>query len=173
MRLREARPALGKRKRRRATSAAALPTEAECIEIRRACVCFQLRRAARSITHIYDARFAEAGVTSTQFSHLVALSALGPLSVGALAERLATDPSTTSRNVAALERRGLLRAATPRSRAGDKRERLVELTPAGRVALGSAYPRWREAQREIEVGLSEEERAAVFGFLRRMSSRRS
>jgi DNA-binding MarR family transcriptional regulator len=71
-----------------------------------------------------DLRFADGFV----FQHLVP----GPLTVGALAERLGVSQQAASKAVADLERRGYVRR-TPDP--ADARARLVELTPRGSQAI--------------------------------------
>jgi len=74
-----------------------------------------------------DLRFADGFV----FQHLVE----GPLSIGALAERLEVSQQAASKSVADLERRGYVeRAADP----ADARARLVALTARGRAAIEGA-----------------------------------
>jgi DNA-binding MarR family transcriptional regulator len=74
-----------------------------------------------------DLRFADGFV----FQHLVG----GPVTIGALADRLGVTQQAASKSVADLERRGYVeRAADPE----DARARLVALTARGRAAIGGA-----------------------------------
>jgi DNA-binding MarR family transcriptional regulator len=74
-----------------------------------------------------DLRFADGFV----FQHLVE----GPVTIGALAERLEVSQQAASKSVADLERRGYL-ARTPAP--GDARARLVALTDRGEAAIEGA-----------------------------------
>ena len=74
-----------------------------------------------------DLRFADGFV----FQHLVE----GPLTIGALAERLEVTQQAASKSVADLERRGYVARTTD---PGDARARLVTLTARGRAAIESA-----------------------------------
>ncbi|WP_432506979.1 MarR family winged helix-turn-helix transcriptional regulator [Kineococcus arenarius] len=65
----------------------------------------------------------------------------GAQRVGALAERIGTDPSTVSRQTAELVRRGLLRR---RPDPEDGRACRVEVTPAGQDVVAATLRRRRE-----------------------------
>jgi DNA-binding MarR family transcriptional regulator len=82
-------------------------------------------------------RLAAAGFDDVRFNdgvvnqHLIA----GPLTIGALAERLGVSQQAASKSVADLERRGYVeRTADP----DDARARLVALTARGRAVIDSA-----------------------------------
>ena len=74
----------------------------------RDCHCFNLRRAALAVTALYDRHVEAAGVTIQQFCVLRHVRDWGPVSVTELSERIGLDRTTLSRNLALLERRGLL-----------------------------------------------------------------
>jgi len=84
-------------------------------------------------------------------SLLAELGNTGECRIGELARRRAVDVSVVSRQVAQLEREGLVtRRPDPR----DRRVSLVQATPAGREALA----RWREVCiRELRQTLSQDE----------------
>lgn len=112
------------------------------------CACSTLRRAARAVTAAYDRAIAPSGLRITQFSVLRRLMRLGPLSVTRLAAETALDRSTMGRNLAPLERRGLVRIETGGT---DQRERIVHVTEAGRASVEAATPYWRAAQNEVDA----------------------
>jgi DNA-binding MarR family transcriptional regulator len=111
-----------------------------------------VRQASRALTAIYDAHLAPAGILSSQLPILVVVMLLaeggeGPgVPLGAVARLLLMDRTTLTRNLAPLERAGLVRAARS---ASDRRSRLVTVTPAGRRALLDAFPRWQRAQEAV------------------------
>ncbi|MGV7034668.1 MarR family winged helix-turn-helix transcriptional regulator [Methylobacterium symbioticum] len=115
------------------------------------CTCIALRRAARSMTAIYDAALRPAALRITQFSILRILARLGPLPVTRLAEEAALDRSTMGRNLDPLERRGLVRLDPDPA---DRRARIAALTEAGAAAIAAALPHWRAAQAEIDARLA-------------------
>ncbi|MGH8746036.1 MAG: hypothetical protein ACREUK_06050, partial [Burkholderiales bacterium] len=49
------------------------------------CNCLALRQAARAATQLYDRHLAPAGIRTTQFSVLVNLRRLGPMTINGLA----------------------------------------------------------------------------------------
>ena len=88
-----------------------------------------------------------------QAQTIAALSAvrrLGPVRVSAVADDLHMDISVASRQLAALEERGLVERTTD---PGDARSRLLAVTPAGLEALGEAHDRMLEVFVEHRRGL--------------------
>jgi len=106
------------------------------------CAAFNLRRASRVVTQLYDAGLSPTGLRSTQFTILVATAKNQPASVGALAEVTLMDQTTMTRNLSLMAREGLIEI----SARGAKREKLVRLTAAGERALAKAVPVWRAMQ---------------------------
>ena len=109
------------------------------------CACFNLRKAARAVTQLYDDALRPTGLRSTQFSMLVLLRLTGAVSITKLAEEAVTDRTTLTRNLDLLQRDGLVRIRPGE----DARVREVELTRAGVAKLEEAFPRWQEAQRLV------------------------
>ncbi len=125
------------------------------------CTCFNLRKAARAVTQLYDERLREVGLRATQFTLLMALRSLGEMTLTGLAERAVMDRTTLTRNLRLLEKRGLTRVRPGE----DRRERLVSLTAKGEKALAEAFPLWEEAQAEMVDGLGEERLAQFLADL--------
>lgn len=113
------------------------------LEIGDACVCLNLRRAARQVARRYDEVLRPANLTSGQFSILAALLREVPVSLTELAEMLAMDRTTLNRNLKPLERDGLVRTARNEF---DQRVRAIELSECGRQRMSQALPLWRQAQ---------------------------
>jgi DNA-binding MarR family transcriptional regulator len=120
------------------------------------CTCLRLRKAARRMTQIYDQHLEPFGLTVTQFSLLGHICSFDGIGIGALAEKLITDPTTLTRNLRPLERRNFLVLAHDPD---DRRLRCLHLTNKGREAYVTAKPAWAKAQKEIEQMLGE--RAAI------------
>lgn len=114
-------------------------------EIAATCACFNVRKAARAITQLYDDALRPSGLRATQFTLLVFLGGRGPTSVTELADVTVTDRTTLTRNLAILEERGLIEIRP----GDDARVRLVELTPAGHRAVAAAVPLWERAQASL------------------------
>jgi DNA-binding MarR family transcriptional regulator len=106
------------------------------------CACFNLRKAARAVTQLYDSVLRPSGLRTTQLTLLMLLRGRGPLTISELASASMTDRTTLTRNLAVLQQRKLVHT----SRGSDSRTRVVELTPAGNHAASAAFPLWEKAQ---------------------------
>jgi DNA-binding MarR family transcriptional regulator len=109
------------------------------------CLCFNLRKAARTLTQSYDAALKPAGITAPQFMLLTALERQAPVSLSDLAGALGMDRTTLTRNLKPLQRDGLVASAA----GDDRRVRLLTLTAAGRARLRDAEPLWRAVQSKV------------------------
>jgi len=114
---------------------------AECL----ACTCFAARRTARTITQHYEQHLKPSGLTVTQFTLLVLLSASGPQPLSRFAALLGVERTTLTRNLSSLLARGWVTESTT----GDRRVRLLAVTRRGTAAARAAMPLWREAQKSI------------------------
>ena len=137
-----------------------------CRDIGRACACFKVRKAARTITRIYEEVLRPIGLRSTQFSLLMATRILGPVTVVKLAQITVMDRTTLTRNLQVLEKRRLIEIKPGE----DRREREVTLTAAGMEVLAKAVPLWEEAQDRVRQGLGEEKMRNLMDDLSEMIS---
>lgn len=126
------------------------------------CACNQLRRATRGITALYESALAPSRLKVTQLPILVALGSAGDLSVSTLADALALERTTLTRNLRVLEDRGLVR-----TREGDEdaRVRMVALTLEGSDVLSSALVRWEEMQCVVEERFGRDRLNALYAEL--------
>lgn len=132
-----------------------MPTPAEpsfetTLLVRDTCLCLHTQRAARALARRFDVALKPAGLTSGQFSLLMALNRPNPPKVSGVAALLAMDRTTLTANLKPLERRGLVETAADPA---DGRARLLRLTPAGRAVLAAAVPIWKQVHAAIEVAL--------------------
>jgi DNA-binding MarR family transcriptional regulator len=118
-----------------------------CWEVRRMCACDQLRRAARGVTQVYDNGVLDSGLKITQLPIFVGLGSEGDLPLSVLAERLALDRTTLTRNLKVLEDRGLIRTYEHED---DARVRMVSMTLEGSAVLTGALARWEKVQAHVE-----------------------
>lgn len=128
-----------------------------------------LRMASRRVTALYDRHLAAAGVTSGQFSILVEIARLSrksPPTLTELADALAMDRSGLTHTLRPLERDGLVQIGPDRGERGDRRVRLIRLTPAGRARLEKAHARWRAAQGQFESAFGARQAVALRALLR-------
>ncbi|NEP18740.1 MAG: winged helix-turn-helix transcriptional regulator [Leptolyngbya sp. SIO4C1] len=117
---------------------------AELSQVPAACLCLHVRRASRILTQRYDLALRPTGLVLNQFTLLVAIYLAGPQPVTRLAQQLATDQTTMTRNLKVLEKQSLVAIAPGE----DRRVRLVRLTESGKAALAQALPLWQQAQAE-------------------------
>ena len=109
------------------------------------CTCFNLRKAARAVTQLYDEFLRPSGLRTTQFSLLMLIRGLGPIRITELAGEAVMDRTTLKRNVELLERQGLVRIEPGE----DARVREVSVTPAAMERLAEALPLWQRAQGHV------------------------
>ena len=110
------------------------------------CLCLAAQRAARALARRFDEALRPAGLTSGQFSLLMALHREDPVNVAAVAAVLGADRTTITANLKPLVRSRLVAVAHD---ASDRRVRRLRLTPAGRSVLAAAVPIWRRVQTKL------------------------
>jgi DNA-binding MarR family transcriptional regulator len=120
---------------------------AATLEVRDACLCLHVQRAARMLARKFDEALRPFDLTSGQFSLLVSLNRPEPPTIGSVAALLAMDRTTLTANLKPLERRGLLKVAVDKD---DKRSRRLLITASGRALLRKAYPIWKQTHVEAE-----------------------
>jgi DNA-binding MarR family transcriptional regulator len=109
------------------------------------CTCFNLRKAARAVTQLYDEYMRPTGLRVTQFSLLAVIRIAGRISISDLAQEAVMDRTTLKRNLELLEREGLVRIQP----GDDARVREVSLTAAAQKKLATALPYWTRAQNHV------------------------
>ena len=132
------------------------------------CNCLNLRRASLTITKLYDDFLFPSGLTVGQYGLLRHLRVLGPLSVSALAEKVRLDRTTLVRNLAPLEKAGLIEDIS----APGARERALKLTDQGIGKCEIAEPFWNEAQYHVEQVLGVENLDILMTLLQRVENLR-
>lgn len=136
----------------------------DCKAMARLCLSASLRRTERLVTRHYDAYLEPAGITAVQLPILASIAVAGEHTFRQLSEELELDRSTLSRNLALLQRRGLLDVgASSGPKAGG-----ITLTANGHQTLRRAHKLWLEAHRKLESSLSEGGVAQGLRFLKRL-----
>lgn len=115
------------------------------------CACATLRRATRAVTQLYDDELRAVGLKATQFTLLQVVAARGPVTQARLADILAVDSTTLSRNVRVLEGNGWVLGREGE----DRRERFLVLTAAGKDVLRKAERHWNRAQDRLKSSLGD------------------
>lgn len=128
---------------------------------RKNCVCFNLRRVARAMTHFFDSEMRRHGIRSTQWSVLSVLSAAAPANMADLSEILGMERTTLLRNLRPLQRDGLVTVE-----GGGHGTRVeLSLTAKGRKQLEKIAPAWEAAQRTAVDVLGEKRWTALLADL--------
>jgi DNA-binding MarR family transcriptional regulator len=131
------------------------------------CTCLRMRRTTRVVTQIYDHTLAASGLTVNQFGLLANLYGVdlvrsAGLPIGALSERLGTDPTTLNRTLKPLGAKGLVKDLTD---ATDGRVRIVRITEKGKREFLKAVPLWRQAQGRVACALGAKTASALNDLL--------
>ncbi len=134
-----------------------------CQEIGRVCAVFNLRKASRAVTQLYEDIMKPSGVLPTQFTLLATTRAMGPVSISRMAKALVMDRTTLTRNLKPLEREGLLIVVPVKD---DQRSREVSITSKGMKQLEQAIPFWQEAQNITKKALSTSRLDRMLGDLK-------
>ena len=116
------------------------------------CVCSLTRRAARSVTQLYDVVLAPIAMKATQFILLRAISEAGRIAQWKLSKDLSIAVETLTRRLATMRRAGWVELQS----GADRREHLYSATPLGRQQLESALPYWYRAQDRLREQLGDE-----------------
>ncbi len=132
----------------------------------RVCGCFNLRRASRAATRLYDSSLGSVGLTSGGFVTLALVEIAPDVSLPELARMLGVDRSTLTRNLRPLIRGGLVRSSAPRV----GRTVRVRLTPRGLRALERGIPAWKAAQERFEAAVGGAELARLLASLTQVST---
>ncbi|MCF8465961.1 MAG: MarR family winged helix-turn-helix transcriptional regulator [Sneathiella sp.] len=117
------------------------------------------------MTQIYDQQLEPYSLTITQYGLLGHLKRFDSIGVGALAEKLVMDPTTLTRNLRPLERKGFVTLSRD---ANDRRNRNLNLTETGREKLAAARPGWEAAQKIVGDVLGQEDGAMLASTIDRM-----
>jgi DNA-binding MarR family transcriptional regulator len=134
-------------------------------EVRDACLCLHVQRAARALARRFDEAFRPLDLTNGQFSLLMSLNRPEPPSIGSVASLLAMDRTTLTAALKPLVRRGLVTISVDKK---DRRTRLLSIRPAGRALLAKGLPLWRQTHRELERDVAQPTklRAALLALAR-------
>jgi DNA-binding MarR family transcriptional regulator len=115
-------------------------------EMANSCACLRFRKASRSVTQLYDQFLAPSGLRANQLVVLLTAYTFNSSNLRKLADELAMDRSTLTRNLKPLISQRLLRTVPGEGRG---RSRTVEVTTRGKRKLMSAAPYWQQAQESM------------------------
>jgi DNA-binding MarR family transcriptional regulator len=127
-------------------------------EVTQSCLLTRARKISRVLTSLYDERLRPFGINAPQFTLLVMISRLGPVSRAELGRHNHQDRSTLTRNLQLVQAEGWIEEI---EHAEGGRRRPIVLSQAGHQLLTRAGPAWREAQAEASKLLGHEGASAV------------
>jgi DNA-binding MarR family transcriptional regulator len=140
-------------------------TEMTRQELLARCACFDLRKATRAVSRLYDDCLRPLGLNITQYSLLRVIESEPQISVSILGRYMVMDRTSVTRALAPLERDRLIR-----SRVGsDKRKRIVSLTKKGTKLIADAKSHWDEAQKTFLDLIGDRRWTGMRGLLRDMT----
>lgn len=99
------------------------------------------------MARLYDDAFRSFGLTHGQFSLLMVVEGLQPVSVGRAASELVMDRTTVTAIIKPLTRRGLLQMEAS---VNDQRLRQLSLTREGRALLARSAVAWKQVQAHVQ-----------------------
>jgi DNA-binding MarR family transcriptional regulator len=134
------------------------PDASELAEVEATCLCLNVRKMARVLTHSYEEFLQQSGLRITQFNLLVAIALAQSVPLTRLAEVLAMDRTTLARNLKPLESQKLLTIEASKE---DRRIRVIALTEQGRQLLDATLPHWQQAQAHIAALLGLQQSQAL------------
>jgi DNA-binding MarR family transcriptional regulator len=113
------------------------------------CTCFNLRKATRAVTQLFDEALKPCGLYATQFTLLAAVSSKENVAITELSKALVMDRTTLTRNLKPLQKSGWIEVLPGL----DKRTKALSLTLSGKKVLKQAMIHWKEVQNEVVMTL--------------------
>lgn len=126
------------------------------------CTAFNLKRATRVVQSLFDDAFKPIGLEGTQYTVLSHIYVSEPISLTKLADLMDVDRTTVARNLAPLEKRGLVEIKP----GSDRRAKLINTTEQGKEILTKALPLWTETQEKIKGTLGVENWSSMISSLK-------
>lgn len=117
-------------------------------EVVDACAGVNIRLLARQVSRFLEERMRKTDLSLAQFGLMTHIAATSDDTVSALVQRTGLEQSTLSRNLRALEKRGLIEIAIVEQ---DLRKRSVWLTESGARRLEVAMPAWKQAHADLSA----------------------
>jgi len=130
------------------------------------CPGYNLGKAYKKVTRVFEQEFRESELTLPQFAVLVNTGVTEIASASEIADRLGSDLSTISRTMELVVKRGLVE----QRRGEDRRVRMYSLTPEGRRVLDDALVQWERAKRRVLREIRNENWDQTLTTLRHISS---
>ena len=101
---------------------------------------------------MYNHELRSSEIELTQFTLLMTLDLTGEITQKTLGKLLAMDSTTLTRTLSSLVKRGWIDSGPGE----DRREKLLNLTVAGRKKFQQTQPNWERAQKKLRASVGEE-----------------
>lgn len=130
------------------------------------CYCISLRRAANTVTHLYDHCLDPAGLSVTQYSLLSNLQHIENCSITDLAAFIGLERTTIVRTLQPLLDRGLISDSS----AAGQRNRVLSVTESGNQVLKQCRELWIDAQEKVEACIGKDGAEKLLDLLNLISN---
>jgi MarR family transcriptional regulator, 2-MHQ and catechol-resistance regulon repressor len=124
-----------------------------------------LARCHRALSQIAERSIVDAGLCLTDFAALEALLHKGPLTITEIQSKVGLASGSMTAAVDRLERKGLLKRNPV---AGDRRARVLDLTPQGRRVIEKAFRRHAAELESAMAVLSQTEKRNLHALLKKL-----
>lgn len=132
---------------------------------KRPCYCYNLRRAANTVTAFYDRVMQETGLTIAQFLLLSNLDRENPVSVSDLASFVELDRTTVVRTMKPLMEKGYILDLADEG----ARDRRLVLSGEGWLVMKQGEEKWIESQAGIEEKIGAQKAGELIMLLKQLT----
>jgi MarR family transcriptional regulator, 2-MHQ and catechol-resistance regulon repressor len=124
-----------------------------------------IARSHHALRQLAEQSIANAGLCHTDFAALEALLHKGPLTISEIQEKVMLASGSMTAAVDRLEKLGLVvRKSSP----GDRRARIVQLTPEGKRVVSACFGKHARDLEALMSVLSEKEKEQIYGSLKKL-----
>jgi DNA-binding MarR family transcriptional regulator len=129
------------------------PTPKKKSELVQNCTSFNLRKASRAVTQLFDEALKPCGLYSTQFTLLNAIYLSDSATITKLSQALIMDRTTLTRNLNPLQKSGWIEVIPGE----DRRTKTLSITKTGKQVLKEATKYWEEVQTQVVKSLGKKQ----------------
>jgi MarR family transcriptional regulator, 2-MHQ and catechol-resistance regulon repressor len=124
-----------------------------------------LSRCHRALSHIAERSIAESGLCLTDFAALEALLHKGPLTITEIQGKVLLATGSMTAAIDRLEEKGLIKRGPA---AGDRRAKVLHLTPEGRRVVEAAFQRHAAELEAAMTVLNRSEKGQLYALLKKL-----
>jgi len=138
----------------------------KCIGETQTCVAYNLRKASRIASKVFEKEMRGAPIHGPQFSLMIIIAKRGTETISGLARDIGADRTTLTRNLKQLERKGVVQISSGK----DNRTKAVTLLPEGEAAIRESVRYWKKAQSKVLATLGQDRWSRMMGDLSAVAS---